>query len=194
MTVASALLWALEPKPRVPGTEMSLLAISSSSRDQQRRIFEPVGNFDARRWSAIVIDPSGMMEGSAETIGLMHEKLGLGGLAYHFVISNGNGSPDGALQLGHRWVRQADGAYSAGVNGAWYNHNAIGICLIGNPLKKPPTEAQMRELVWLVQELQAQFKIPASQVFVQGGIENPRDPGLFPVATFRQQLAGVGDR
>ncbi|MCX5660504.1 MAG: peptidoglycan recognition family protein [Planctomycetota bacterium] len=192
MTVVSAILWVLEPKPRVPGTEVILT--SMSPQEDQNKLFNSLDSLDTRRWSAIVVDPSGMMEGSAETVGLMHERLGLGGLAYHFVINNGHGQPDGDVQFGKRWFQQADGAYSTGANGEWYNRNAIGVCLIGDPSKKAPTAAQMRELVWLVQQLQMRFNIPANQVFVQGGIENPRDPGLFPVASFRQQLVNASSR
>lgn len=192
MTVASTLLWLLEPQPRVPGTEVVLTSLSPL--EDQNRLFNSLASFDAQRWSAIVVDPSGTLEGSADTIGRMHERLGLGGLAYHFVINNGSGQPDGEIQFGKRWFQQADGAYSTGASGDWYNRHAIGVCLIGDPRRKAPSETQIRELVWLVQQLQVQFKIPASRVFVQGSIDNPRDPGLFPVADFRQQLVNASSR
>jgi N-acetyl-anhydromuramyl-L-alanine amidase AmpD len=50
----------------------------------------------------------------------------------------------------------------------------------------------MRELCWLVQQLQARFHLPASRVFLHSDIAQTNSPGqLFPVANFRQQLLQI---
>ncbi len=148
-------------------------------------LFDNLPAVDSHRWSAIVVNPSDTPEGSAAWLSAIHQKLGLGGLAYHFVVDNGRGAPDGQIELGYRWQRQLDGAYSTD---ARYNHHAIGICFIGDIQHTRPTDAQVQELVWLVRQLQAKSGIPASRVYVQGGIDDPTHPGFFPVATFREQL------
>jgi len=42
----------------------------------------------------------------------MHRAKGWDGLAYHFVITNGHGGPDGALQIIPRWWAQKHGAHA----------------------------------------------------------------------------------
>ena len=61
--------------------------------------------------------------------------------------------------------------------------------LIGDGRKGPPTQAQVRQLIWLVRNLQAKFDIPADKVIVQSPLQQPGGVSpLFPLAGFRQQL------
>jgi len=69
------------------------------------------------------------------------------GLAYHFVIGNGNGMRDGKIEVGNRWKRQIKGGHVASEA---MNQIAIGICLVGNFEVNRPTEAQMKSLYALV--------------------------------------------
>jgi len=61
------------------------------------------------------------------------------GLAYDFVIGNGNGMRDGEIAVGRRWIRQLDGGHLASEE---QNKVAIGICLVGNFDKHQPTRGQ----------------------------------------------------
>src|SRR5688572_16965793 len=58
-----------------------------------------------RRWKYIVIHHSGAEEGSLKSIDRYHreERHMENGLAYHFLIGNGNGMGDGEIAVGNRW-------------------------------------------------------------------------------------------
>lgn len=188
MTLASGVLLVLEPQPLAPGSQIVLSSIDGTI-DPERVLFNTPALADRHAWSAIVIQQSGGAEGSAAKLSQLHEKLGLGGLGYHFVIGNGQGMPDGQIEAGFRWTRQIRGAFNSGVNNPALDRRTIGVCLIGDGRHQPPTESQIRELVWLVRKLQAKFDIPADRVMLQtrpeqGGVVSR----LFPVADFRQQL------
>ncbi len=195
MTVVSAVLLVLEPRPGSAGSEVIHLT-SLDGSEPQTTLFNTTPAPDPRVWKAIVIHHSGTTEGSAATIDRVHERLNLGGLGYHFVIDNGRGGPDGEIEVGFRWKQQRAGAYSAGPSGDWFNRHAIGICLIGDPQKEAPSEAQIRELVWLVRHLQVRLGVPTSRVLVQGGSGSASASGggrFFPEAAFRQQLLNTAN-
>ncbi len=86
-----------------------------------------------RPWRCIVLHHSGGPSGSAEAFDRWHRegRKWEGGLGYHFVIGNGNGSGDGQIEAGSRWTSQAVGAHAASP-GNQYNEQGVGICLVGN--------------------------------------------------------------
>lgn len=183
MTLTSALLLVLEPGPVAPPSGVTLLSTDPITQPKDRLFDIP----EARDWKAIIIHDSGTLQGSSRTINALDEQLGRGGLGYHFVINNGTGQSDGLIEVGFRWQRQFSGAYLEGEGADWYHRHAIGIDLIGDGDREPFTQAQLRELVWLVQQLQARFHIPRAAVYVEVGAKQ----GLaryFPEAWFRQQL------
>ena len=106
----------------------------------------------AKGWKYIVIHHSGTDAGSADSFHRYHEKMGYGGLCYHFVIGNGNGTPDGKVETGFRWKEQVIGTH-VDVNSWYHNIFGIGICLVGNFNKDRPTKKQMESLKKLVQKL-----------------------------------------
>ena len=64
------------------------------------------------------------------------------------------------------------------------NAQTIGICLIGNAEAKPFDGEQLRELIWLVKQLQARYHIPAEQLDVKVGNRNQnvrKNGGIFPI-------------
>ncbi len=190
MTLVSGTLLLLEPGPVAP---LSVLKLSSLDRavSPERVLFDTQPNCEARepRWSAIIVRPSGAARGSAGVLHQQHEALGLGGLAYHFVIGNGQGTADGQIEIGYRWRSQVDGAAAMGDFAAWFNRHSITICLVGDLNRSAPTTAQMRELVWLVQRLQSRLGIPPQNVRVEAGAEvNGSLPRMFNEAVFRRQL------
>lgn len=186
--MVSGLLLVLEPGPIMP-----LGAVRLSSLDEpgaaQQSIFQTRPSIQRDRWPAILIRFSGSKQGSARELHESHEREGRGGLGVHFVIGSGHGSPDGRLETGYRWKSQLPGAHTTGPDADWFNEHAISICLIGDANRWPPTEAQVRSLVNLVQQLQARLAIPSDHVLVEAGPEvRGLVPRLFPVARFRQQL------
>lgn len=194
MTIASALLLALEPRPSMPTNEPIKLIGVGGAPDPASILFDTTTPITRNRWSKIVVHFSGSMRGSATTLNLAHTRLGIDGLGYHFVIDNGQGGPDGQIEIGFRWRRQLIGAHSVGPNSEEINKQAIGICLIGDSDHAAPSDAQIRELAWLVRQLQQRFEIPAHQVVVQSADPRGGSGRYFPEATFRQQIAAIIDR
>ncbi|MFB3891157.1 MAG: peptidoglycan recognition family protein [Phycisphaerae bacterium] len=117
-----------------------------------------------RVWRHIVIHHSASDGGNAETFDAMHKARGWQGLGYHFVIDNGNGGPDGNLEIGWRWEQQAAGAHTGGTPHGEYNAHGIGICLVGNFVKHSPSPAQLAELNRLVDELVRRYRIPPERI------------------------------
>lgn len=182
MTFSAGLLLALEPSPIAPNAS-ALLQSTQQSSDPRKVLFDTSPQLG---WQGIVIHDSGSMEGSLKSLNKVHEKLGLGGLGYHFVVDNGKGAPDGQIEMGFRWKNQLIGTHSSGQHADWFNRSAIGVCFVGDADRQAPTEKQTQELLWLVRELQNKYNIPADRVYIQTG--SGKGANLFPVASFRQQL------
>ncbi|MGE5194258.1 MAG: peptidoglycan recognition family protein [Deltaproteobacteria bacterium] len=149
----------------------------------------------ARDWKYVVIHHTATTSGSVESIHAAHLKnkdkngnpwLGIG---YHFVIGNGDGMPDGAIEPTFRWRTQIQGAH-AGSSNKDYNERGVGICLVGNFEKTPPTAAQRKSVKLLVQTLRAEYKVPAANVVGHKDIRASATecPGkFFPMA----EIAGT---
>jgi len=186
MTFGAGLLLALEPSPVAPSPSARLVSMENVN-DSRQVLFGTTAQ--PAPWAGIVIHDSGSLEGSLTSIHKVHEKLGIGGLGYHFVVGNGKGAADGQIEMGFRWQHQMAGAHSSGEHADWFNRSAISICLVGDTDRQAPSEKQTRELLWLVRELQARFNIPSDRIYIQTG--SGKGANLFPVTTFRQQLAGI---
>jgi len=148
------------------------------------------------RWQAIVIHHSATAAGTVDEITRQHLAWGLPSLGYHFVIGNGNGEPDGSLSIGPRWYTQEAGAHvaarpaGAAPDAAWFNQNAIGICLVGNGERRGFTDAQLKALTALVKDLQQNCGIPDSNVFLHSDLAEVASPGrFFPKAQLAFELA-----
>ena len=83
------------------------------------------------KWKNIIAHHSATGNGNAKIFDAAHRRRGMeNGLAYHFIICNGtNGSADGKVEVGNRWLRQIKGGH---VKSETYNANSIGICVVGN--------------------------------------------------------------
>jgi hypothetical protein len=183
MTSVSALLLALEPGPMAPLSGVSLRSIDDGGSAAADQLFETP---ESLAWRAIVVHDSGSAIGSSQSINRVHDGLGRGGLGYHFVINNGSDEVDGLIEVGFRWQKQMIGAYLDGPGADWYHRHAIGVCLIGDADRTGPTEAQKRELVWLVRQLQRRYHVPADRVLIQVGQDG--SSALFPETWLRTQL------
>lgn len=150
---------------------------------------DAIGRLDVpltRDWRYIVIHHSFTRAGSEEVFDRYHKQKGWLGVGYHFVIGNGQGSPDGAVEVTFRWERQLHGAH-AGVKE--YNEHGVGICLVGDFEESYPTARQMRSLVSLVNYLQERCRIPTSGLLLHRHLKNTRCPGRnFPFYEFASLL------
>ena len=142
------------------------------------------------RWKYIVIHHSGVYAGSAKGMDQYHRETRHmeNGLAYHFVIGNGNGMRDGQISVGRRWVKQLNGGHLASEQ---QNQYAIGICLVGNFDRQNPTVRQMQALRALVKALMARCELSGSAVKTHREINviGTRCPGSnFSSTSFKNSL------
>jgi N-acetyl-anhydromuramyl-L-alanine amidase AmpD len=128
----------------------------------------------ARSWRSIVIHHSATDEGSAAAFNRYHRSKGWKDLAYHFVIGNGQGAPDGVVETSARWRQQRAGAHAGN---RFYNEYGIGICLVGNFESSRPTPKQMASLRKLLAYLTKRFKIAPKRVMRHSDIVPTKCPG-----------------
>lgn len=149
-----------------------------------------------RQWKYIVIHHTAANAGSVESIDRAHRQrkdsagnnwLGIG---YHFVIGNGNGMGDGAIEPTFRWKKQMQGAH-AGVKE--YNERGIGVALIGNFEERDPTPAQLEALRRLLAALTRRYGIAPENVIGHSDIKSTACPGSrFPLEQIRRELEAAG--
>lgn len=145
----------------------------------------------ARSWKYIVIHHSATAFGSASVFDAHHRARGMvNGLAYHFVINNGtNGTSDGQIESGARWVKQLHGGHCKQDD---INNQGIGICLVGDFTEDQPTTEQLQALRLLIDGLQHQFGITDDNIVGHGQIlgEYSQCPGRsFPWTALREKPA-----
>lgn len=191
MGLATAWLMLIRPAGQGAATlasfnDLSLAAFERPS-DPADAVFQAHPQPDPNRWHTIVIRSSGGPTGSARLLDQLHKQAGLGDLAYHFTIGNGQGAEDGQVEIGPRWVQQRPGYTAMARHRDPQARHVIDICLIGDWSHAAPTDKQSRDLIWLVHQLQRRLNIPADRVLLGDG--GGSQPGrLFPVASFRRQL------
>jgi len=117
-----------------------------------------------RLWRYIVIHHSATAQGNAASFDQSHRARGWDELGYHFVIDNGNGGPDGRIEVGSRWTKQKWGAHIGGTPNNEYNNHGIGICLVGDFSDTMPSGAQLASLERLVRQLASKYKIDPDNI------------------------------
>ena len=126
-------------------------------------------------WRYIVIHHSATDTGSADDFDRMHRhERGWDELGYHFVITNGRGGPDGAVQIGPRWHKQKWGAHCGGTPDNQYNNVGIGICLVGQFDDHTPSEQQIESLIRLVRFLVGRYRIRPANILGHADAPNAR--------------------
>lgn len=162
------------PSPPVHKPALDVSQIAARPRDV-------IGNLDmpiTREWKYIVIHHSGGPSGNIKIFDAYHKSRGWDGIGYDFVIGNGRGQRDGAVEATYRWKVQKHGAH-AGVYE--YNQHGIGICLVGDFNKSHPTQKQLASLVSLIAYLQQRCHIPASHILGHRQVKMTDCPGRnFP--------------
>lgn len=147
------------------------------------------------RWKYIIVHNSGTRQGNARVFDNYHRRVRKmrNGMAYHFVIGNGQSSGNGQIEIGNRWTRQINGGHVAS---DYLNDISIGICLVGDLNRDQPTKAQLEALDELCTYLRGRVgKVKGRPAIVKGHKEiNPKPtdcPGdRFPLAWLRKRFGG----
>lgn len=149
-------------------------------------------------WRYIVLHHSASRSGNVEQFDRYHRQQGFGGIAYHFVIGNGNGMEDGEVAETFRWTQQISGTHSS-VNSWMYNVYGIGICLVGNFEEQGPTHRQLLALENLVLRLSRTYAIKQKSIVTHRTVPYDYDsnryeqtlcPGkYFDVSHLRKRIA-----
>ncbi|MFM8765896.1 MAG: N-acetylmuramoyl-L-alanine amidase, partial [Spartobacteria bacterium] len=147
------------------------------------------------RWKYIIVHNSGTRQGNARVFDNYHRRVRKmpNGLAYHFVIGNGNSSGDGQIEIGNRWARQINGGHVAS---DYLNDISLGICLVGDLNRDLPTRDQLGALDELCTYLRDRVgKVKGRPAIVKGHKEmNPKPtdcPGdRFPLGWLRKRFGG----
>ncbi|MDH5680205.1 MAG: N-acetylmuramoyl-L-alanine amidase [Spirochaetota bacterium] len=155
----------------------------------ETRTSDASSNLSSRQWRYIIIHHSSHDWGSAARYDSYHlKKYKNGGLLYHYVIGNGKGSADGQVESSERWLNQEPGGH-VHESADEYNKWGIGICLVGDFEKHPPSKKQMKKLVALTRLLMARYKIPPENILTHKGVNATHCPGKhFPYKWFAETI------
>lgn len=191
MTAVSLACWAAMPRERPSAAGMTPDAASPLAA-----LVWPSDLAAPRPWRFIVIHHSATPSGTVQSITQGHLNQGFQDVGYHFIINNGisGGTADGQITPTTRWRDQMPGAHARVANHPEFNGEGIGICLVGDFEKQPPTPAQMAALEMLVLALRDRYRLPLEAILGHGELKNTLCPGrLFPLETFLMdvRLAGL---
>jgi hypothetical protein len=140
---------------------------------------------ERNQWRYLIIHHSATPGGNAAGFDRMHRAKGWDSIGYHFVIDNGCGGPDGRLEVTSRWWAQKHGAHAGHLANVspdernLYNEFGIGICLVGNLDRKPPTRAQLATLARLIGRLRDEFAIAPEDILGHGQVKGTACPGRY---------------
>lgn len=125
----------------------------------------PSGSLE-KDWKAIIIHHSATDKGCVASFDNYHRNNnGWNEIGYNFVIGNGKGSGNGAVEVTDRWRKQKTGAHCKTDYSNWANKDGIGICLVGNFDESYPSRSQMESLSKLVRFLSKRYNIPAGRIY-----------------------------
>ena len=154
-----------------------------------------------RKWTCIIVHHSASRFGSLRDIDRWHRAKGWDGCGYDFVIGNGTRSPDGRIEVSLRWRKQKTGAHTRigakaekkkRLTPNYYNEYGIGICLVGEFDKRPPSAKQKAALARLVRFLTRKCKIPLNRVVRHGELKSTACPGArFGWKGFKRQVQAL---
>ena len=112
---------------------------------------------------------------TAESIHAWHLERGFDGIGYHYVVLE-----DGATEVGRPQYWQ--GAHTKG-----YNHNSLGICMIGKDTFPPE---QINGVLNLINGLMVQHNIPINRVLghSETALANGKTCPIYPMSDIRDRL------
>ncbi len=143
------------------------------------------------QWKHIVVHHSATPVGTVAGLDRHHREVRHmeNGLAYHFVIGNGRGMPDGEIVAAPRWTKQLAGGH---LKSEQLNKISLGICLVGNFEEQPPSSRQLRTLASLINYLTSRCQLTKAAVKTHKQINtvSTRCPGKrFPVKALLELVA-----
>ena len=126
-----------------------------------------------RDYRYIVLHQSGTDSGNLRSL----ETGAVDGCGQHFVIGNGQGSPDGRIEASDRWRGQRPGDHLPFDAPAPYRVRSIGVSLIGDFSQAAPTERQLAAARSLVSHLMATYGIPPFRVLTHREVTGSAEHG-----------------
>ena len=147
-----------------------------------------------QQWRYLIVHHSSTPAGSAASFDKFHRSKGWDEMSYHFVITNGQGGPDGGIEIGSRWAEQKWGAHTGGSRNNEYNNYGIGICVVGDFNTHMPTEKQLAALKQLTAFLMARYHLapqniighrdaPGAKTDCPGNVFHP-----YVIGAFRREM------
>lgn len=185
VTAGAIILRLLQPAPLMDVTAFSLAAAFNPIG----QVFETQVPVDASRWQYIEIHQSGTPRGNIQSLAEFCRQKALGPLAYHFVITNGRGGPDGRIQVCQQWTQQKDAHEPQFSRGATPVGSTIKICLIGDFSQGSLAPVQLSQLELLLRSLQQRCQIPVQNISLVGSSSAFQGQWrLFPLDKLRLAL------
>lgn len=173
-TRAPRVVEPIAPPPRAPE-----IAPPRAGRMVSPADIQVPGGIRRNNWKVIVVHHAASAKATPQGMDAYHRQRGWDGLGYHFVIGNGVNYPDGRLFVGPRWKGQRTGAHCKASAGRYFgtycpnnyfNEHGIGICLIGDLDKEPPTARQLQTLESLIAVLIEEIGINPSRIYGHGEV------------------------
>ncbi|MFH5802990.1 N-acetylmuramoyl-L-alanine amidase [Alienimonas sp. DA493] len=181
----------LPAAPAVPAADDASTFASAADDD-----WAPGEDVEERPWRWIVVHHTATEAGSVEAIHRAHRRRrdAAGnpwrGIGYHFLIGNGDGMSDGAVEPTFRWRDQLAGAH-AGRRAE--NERGVGVCLVGDFESADPTPAQRNAARRLIAFLRDRYDIPADRVLPHDAVSATACPGKnLTVETLLEPAASSG--
>ncbi|HZW33680.1 MAG TPA: N-acetylmuramoyl-L-alanine amidase, partial [Isosphaeraceae bacterium] len=147
-----------------------------------------------RPWRYIVLHHSAAASGNLDQIDNEHRKiLGYDGCGYHFIIGNGQGSGDGQIEVAQRWNNQKQGVHCRNARSHDVDEYGIGICLVGDLDRQPPTPRQVAAAQALIGYLGQRYHIESGHIATHAHLA--ATPTVCPGKFFPTQsiLAAIQD-
>lgn len=181
LTLTGALLVAISPQPLRPDGSTALAAVEGP--DPLAAVYDTPSPVAIGRWKYIYVHHSRSSSGSAASIA----RTSPAGTTDHFVITNGDGAPDGEVQITPLWSNQQSATSPTGTGSI--DPACISICVVGDFDHTLPTTTQQHRLTQLINSLQGQLRLPTRSLIMLDQPSTPASVGRhFPTADFRSQL------
>jgi len=171
MTVGTLVLTWMDVEP-IRERDPRLAAIAAGEEAPLPAVTRTESPLSSSRWRSVVIHSSA--EGPSAVA------------RCHFVVEPSSAGDSLNVRANGAWLSQTDSAH---VPASAVPASSIGVCLMGDFKEAAPSPEQWQSLVKLVLDLQRQFKIDRSAVYLYRTISERKSPGAaFPEKEFNESL------